>query len=444
LIWNTIQNIFRIEELRQRIYFTLAILFVFRLGAHIPTPGIDGVALTAFFEAQQGSILRFFDMFTGGALARLTVFALGVMPYISASIIMQLLTVVFPYLERLSKEGEAGRKKITIYTRYGTIVLSLVQAFGISAGLESMAAPDGSPVVISTMNTWGFRGLTVITLTAGTAFLMWVGEQINERGIGNGISLIIFAGIVVDIPGAIINSIRLVQTDQIQPILLIIVGVLMVLVIFAVIFMETAYRKIPVQYAKRMQGNRMYGGQSSHLPLKINSSGVIPPIFASSILAFPATITGFITIPWVQAVSAQLMPGRLLYSLLFVIMIFFFAFFYTAIQFNPVKIAEEMKRHGGYIPGIRPGKKTAEYVNGVLSRLIFGGAIYLAAVCILPSILFVAFNVPFSFGGTALLIVVGVGLDLVNQIEAFLVNQNYDGFMRKTKRRQARAASLKL
>ena len=444
MIWNTIQNIFRIEELRQRIYFTLAILFVFRLGAHIPTPGIDGVALTAFFEAQQGSILRFFDMFTGGALARLTVFALGVMPYISASIIMQLLTVVFPYLERLSKEGEAGRKKITIYTRYGTIVLSLVQAFGISAGLESMAAPDGSPVVISTMNTWGFRGLTVITLTAGTAFLMWVGEQINERGIGNGISLIIFAGIVVDIPGAIINSIRLVQTDQIQPILLIIVGVLMVLVIFAVIFMETAYRKIPVQYAKRMQGNRMYGGQSSHLPLKINSSGVIPPIFASSILAFPATITGFITIPWVQAVSAHLMPGRLLYSLLFVIMIFFFAFFYTAIQFNPVKIAEEMKRHGGYIPGIRPGKKTAEYVNGVLSRLTFGGAIYLAAVCILPSILFVAFNVPFSFGGTALLIVVGVGLDLVNQIEAFLLNQNYDGFMRKTKRRQARAASLKL
>ena len=444
MIWNTIQNIFRIEELRQRIYFTLAILFVFRLGAHIPTPGIDGVALTAFFEAQQGSILRFFDMFTGGALARLTVFALGVMPYISASIIMQLLTVVFPYLERLSKEGEAGRKKITIYTRYGTIVLSLVQAFGISAGLESMAAPDGSPVVISTMNTWGFRGLTVITLTAGTAFLMWVGEQINERGIGNGISLIIFAGIVVDIPGAIINSIRLVQTDQIQPILLIIVGVLMVLVIFAVIFMETAYRKIPVQYAKRMQGNRMYGGQSAHLPLKIHSSGVIPPSFASSILAFPATITGFITIPWVQAVSAQLMPGRLLYSLLFVIMIFFFAFFYTAIQFNPVKIAEEMKRHGGYIPGIRPGKKTAEYVNGVLSRLTFGGAIYLAAVCILPSILFVAFNVPFSFGGTALLIVVGVGLDLVNQIEAFLLNQNYDGFMRKTKRRQARAASLKL
>ena len=434
-MWATIQNIFRIEELRERIIFTLFMLFVFRIGAHIPTPGIDGSALTAFFEAQQGSILRFFDMFTGGALARLTVFALGVMPYISASIIMQLLTVVFPYLERLSKEGDAGRRKITAYTRYGTIVLSLVQGFAISVGLESMAAPDGSPVVISTMSPWGFRALTVITLTAGTAFLMWVGEQINERGIGNGISLLIFAGIVVDIPGAIINSIQLVQTDQIAPLVLGIVAVLMVVVIFAVIYMETAYRKIPVQYAKRMQGNRMYGGQSSHLPLKINSSGVIPPIFASSILAFPATITGFIAVPWVQAISGQLLPGRLLYSVLFVLMIFFFCFFYTAIQFNPVKIAEEMKRHGGYIPGIRPGKKTAEYVNLVLTRLTFGGAVYLSAVCILPSILFVIFNVPFSFGGTALLIVVGVGLDLVNQIEAHLLNQNYDGFMKKTKRR---------
>jgi preprotein translocase subunit SecY len=290
-------------------------------------------------------------------------------------------------------------------------------------------------VVISTMSPWGFRALTVITLTAGTAFLMWVGEQINERGIGNGISLLIFAGIVVDIPGAIINSIQLVQTDQLAPLVLGIVAVLMVVVIFAVIYMETAYRKIPVQYAKRMQGNRMYGGQSSHLPLKINSSGVIPPIFASSILAFPATITGFIAVPWVQAISGQLLPGRLLYSVLFVLMIFFFCFFYTAIQFNPVKIAEEMKRHGGYIPGIRPGKKTAEYVNLVLTRLTFGGAVYLSAVCILPSILFVIFNVPFSFGGTALLIVVGVGLDLVNQIEAHLLNQNYDGFMKKTKRR---------
>ena len=433
-----VQNIFRIEELRERILFTLAMLFVFRIGAHIPTPGIDGMALTAFFEAQQGSILRFFDMFTGGALARLTVFALGVMPYISASIIMQLLTVVFPYLERLSKEGEAGRKKITIYTRYGTILLSLIQGFGIAVGLQSMAAPDGAPVVISTMDSWGFRLLTVITLTAGTAFLMWIGEQINERGIGNGISLIIFAGIVVEIPGAILNSVQLVQADQLPILVLAIVAVLMITVIFAVIYIETAYRKIPVQYAKRMQGNRMYGGQASHLPLKINSAGVIPPIFASSLLAFPATITGFMTIPWVQSISNQLLPGRLLYSVLFVMLIFFFCFFYTAIQFNPVKIADEMKKHGGYIPGIRPGKKTAEYVNTVLTRLTFGGAVYLAIVCILPSILFVFFNVPFNFGGTALLIVVGVGLDLVNQIEAFLLNQNYDGFMKKSKRRQAR------
>jgi len=421
-MWTTIQNIFRIEELRARIIFTIAMLFVFRIGAHIPTPGIDGAALTDFFQQQQGSILRFFDMFTGGALARLTVFALGVMPYISASIIIQLLTVVFPYLERLSKEGDMGRKKITAYTRYGTIVLSIVQGFAIAVGLESMAAPDGSPVVISTMSPWAFRALTVITLTAGTAFLMWVGEQINERGIGNGISLLIFAGIVVDIPGAVINSAQLVQTGELPILILLIVGLLMVGVIFAVIFTETAYRRIPVQYAKRLQGNRMYGGQSSHLPLKINSAGVIPPIFASSILAFPATITGFFTIPWVKWVSDQLMPGRFLYSVVFVMLIFFFCFFYTAIQFNPVKIAEEMKRHGGYIPGIRPGKKTAEYLNQVLTRLTTGGAFYLSVICILPSILFVVFNVPFSFGGTALLIVVGVGLDLVNQIEAFLLN----------------------
>ncbi|MGK5090720.1 preprotein translocase subunit SecY [Deltaproteobacteria bacterium TL4] len=435
-MWATIQNIFRIEELRDRIVFTLLMLVVFRIGAHIPTPGIDGTALAAFFEAQKGTILRFFDMFTGGALARLTVFALGVMPYISASIIIQLLTVVFPYLERLSKEGDTGRKKITAYTRYGTIVLSIVQGFGIAVGLQSMAAPDGAPVVISTMSSWGFRSLTVLTLTAGTAFLMWMGEQISERGIGNGISLLIFAGIVVDIPGAIINSVRLVQSEQLSVLVLVFTSVLMVGVVFAVIYMETAYRKIPVQYAKRMQGNRMSGGQVSHLPLKINSSGVIPPIFASSILAFPATITGFIAIPWVQAISRQLAPGNFLYSVLFLIMIFFFCFFYTAIQFNPVKIADEMKRYGGYIPGIRPGKKTAEYVNAVLTRLTFGGALYLGAVCILPSILFVLFNIPFSFGGTALLIVVGVGLDTVKQVESFLLNKNYDGFMSKSKRRR--------
>ena len=434
-MWSTFQNAFKIEELRNRIVFTLLMLVVFRIGAHIPTPGIDSVALGAFFAAQAGTILQFFDMFSGGALQRLTVFALGIMPYISASIIIQLLTVVFPYLEKLSREGEAGRKKITMYTRYGTIVLSVVQGFGIAVGLQTMSAPDGSPLVLPTINPWGFRLLTMITLTAGTAFLMWVGEQINERGIGNGISLIIFAGIVTDIPSASINSVRLVQAGQLSLIAVAIVAIIMVSVIFAVIFMETAQRKIPVQYAKRAMGNRVYGGQSSHLPLKINSAGVIPPIFASSILAFPATIAGFIQIPWVQSVAGQLAPQAVMYNIMYVVMIFFFCFFYTAIQFNPVKISDEMKKFGGYIPGIRPGKKTAEYINQVLTRITFGGAIYLSAVCVLPVVLYRFLNVPFQFGGTALLIVVGVGLDTVRQIEAFLLNRNYDGFMRKSKRR---------
>lgn len=432
---STFANAFKIEELRNRIIFVLLMLVVFRIGAHIPTPGIDSKGLAAFFAAQEGTILSFFDMFSGGALQRLTVFALGIMPYISASIIIQLLTVVFPYLERLAREGEAGRKKITMYTRYGTIVLSIIQGFGIAVGLQSMSSPDGAPIVISTMNSWGFRALTVITLTAGTAFLMWIGEQINERGIGNGISLLIFAGIVTDIPGAILNSVRLVEGGQLAPIVLAVVGVVMVTVIFAVIFMETSTRNIAVQYAKRVQGNKMYGGQSSHLPLKINSAGVIPPIFASSLLAFPATIAGFIQIPWVQAISSQLNPTAFLYNTFYVMLIFFFCFFYTAIQFNPVKIADEMKKFGGYIPGIRPGKKTAEYINQVLTRITFGGAIYLGTVCVLPVILFNLLNVPFFFGGTALLIVVGVGLDTVKQIEAFLLNRNYDGFLKKSKRR---------
>jgi preprotein translocase subunit SecY len=432
---STFQNAFKIEELRNRIIFTLLMLVVFRLGAHIPTPGIDSTALAAFFDSQEGTIFSFFDMFSGGALQRLTVFALGIMPYISASIIIQLLTVVFPYLERLSREGEAGRRKITMYTRYGTIGLSLVQGFGIAVGLQSMSSPEGAPIVISTMSSWGFRIVTVITLTAGTAFLMWIGEQINERGIGNGISLIIFAGIVTDIPGAAINSIRLVQANQLTSLVLASVAVIMLGVIFAVIFMETSTRKIAVQYAKRVQGNKMYGGQSSHLPLKINSAGVIPPIFASSILAFPATITGFIQVDWVQSISSQLAPTAVLYNIFYVFMIFFFCFFYTAIQFNPVKIADEMKKFGGYIPGIRPGKKTAEYINQVLTRITFGGAIYLASVCVLPVILFNALNVPFFFGGTALLIVVGVGLHTVQEIENFMLNRNYDGFLKKGKRR---------
>ncbi len=438
------QNVLRIEELRNRIIFVFLMLVVFRLGAHIPTPGIDRESLAAFFESQAGGIFDFFDLFSGGALQRLTIFALGVVPYISASIIIQLFTVVFPYLERLSREGELGRRKITMYTRYSTIGLSLVQGFGISVGLQSMSAPSGEPVVLDTMPLWGFRLLTVITLTAGTAFLMWIGEQINERGVGNGISLIIFAGIVAEIPTAIINTLRLVQAGQLSGIILGVVGFIMLLVMFAIIFMETSIRKIAVQYAKRQQGRQVIAGQSSHLPLKINSAGVIPPIFASSILAFPATIASFIQAPWVQRFSAQLSPTAFLYNFLYVLMIFFFCFFYTAIQFNPVKISDEMKRFGGYIPGIRPGGKTAEYINHVLTRITFGGAIYLAAVCVLPVILFNLLNVPFFFGGTALLIVIGVGLDTMRQLESFLLSRNYDGFLQKGKRRRTGMRTLRV
>lgn len=322
-----LKNIFKLEELRNRLFFTILMLIVFRVGAHIPTPGIDGTALASFFDAQKGSILAFFDMFTGGALSRLTIFALGIMPYISASIIIQLFTVVFPYLEALSKEGDAGRRKIIVYTRYGTVILSIIQGFGIAVGIQGMAAIDGTPIVTSSMSAWGFRVLAVLTLSAGTCFLMWVGEQINERGIGNGISLIIFTGIVVDIPGALLQSVRFLEGGQLSIFVLVLVLLLVIVVIFFVIFIETAYRKIPVQYAKRLQGNRMVGGQSSYLPLKINSAGVIPPIFASSILAFPATITGFIAVPWVQAIGHQLVPGQFLYSLLFLIMIFSLVFF---------------------------------------------------------------------------------------------------------------------
>ncbi len=431
----TFKNISRIEELRSRILFTLGMLIVFRIGCHIPIPGIDSAALAAFFNSSGRGLLSHLDMFSGGALANMTIFALGIMPYISASIIIQLMVAVFPFLERLQKEGESGRKKITQYTRYGTIVLSIIQGFGIAVGLESMGL-GGQKVVMTDMSVWGFRSLTILTLTAGTAFVMWLGEQISERGIGNGISLIIFAGIVTGIPAASLQTWSLMQTGEITLFVILLVAVIIVGVIGAVIYFETANRKIPVQYAKRMQGNRMTGGQHSHLPLKINASGVIPPIFASSILAFPATITGFTQIEWVQSIGSQLMPGRMLYNIVFVALIFFFCFFYTAIQYNPMKIAEELKRHGGFIPGIRPGQKTAEYLNLVLTRLTFGGAIYLSIICVMPSILYLYFKVPFSFGGTAVLIVVGVALDTVQQIETFLLNQNYDGFTKKSKKRK--------
>ncbi len=426
------QNISKIPELRKRIFFTLMMLAVYRVGCHIPTPGIDGSALSAFFGARQGTLFGLFDMFSGGALSQMSVMALGIMPYISASIILQLMTVVVPHLEKLKKEGEQGRKKITQYTRYGTVVLSVIQGFGIAIGLERMTSPGGAMVV--PMGGWGFRLMTVITLTAGTAFLMWLGEQITERGIGNGISLIIFSGIVAGFPAAVGNTFRLMSTGELTPFFMLIMVAVMIAVVGVIVFVERGQRRIPVQYAKRVVGRRMYGGQSTHLPLKVNTAGVIPPIFASSIIMFPATIANFMSVeelPWLQTVVNYLTPGHIVYNLIFVVFIIFFCYFYTAVQFNPVDVADNMKKYGGFIPGIRPGKNTAEYIDRVLTRLTFSGALYVSAVCVLPQILIYEFNVPFYFGGTALLIVVGVAMDTANQIESHMLTRHYEGFMKK-------------
>ncbi|MBI4383594.1 MAG: preprotein translocase subunit SecY [Nitrospinae bacterium] len=422
-------NIFKIPELKRRVLFTLGLLAVYRIGAHIPTPGIDSKALAEIFARAQGSILGFFDMFSGGALSRLTIFALGIMPYISASIILQLMTMVSPYLARLKKEGEQGQKKITQYTRYGTVLLSMIQSSGISVGLEAMKAPSGALIVPHP--GWSFRLLTILTLTAGTAFIMWLGEQITERGIGNGISLIIFAGIVAGTPSAIFQSLDLMGTGELQPLIALFLMGLMFVVVGVIVFTEGGQRRIPIQYAKRVVGRKMYGGQSTHLPLKVNTSGVIPPIFASSIIMFPATIARFIDHPWMQTVSGWLTPGTVIYSLIFIGAIFFFCYFYTAVIFNPVDVADNMKKYGGYVPGIRPGTKTSEYIDQVLSRVTFYGALYLSFICILPDYLIKYFNIPFYFGGTSLLIVVGVSLDTMQQIESHLVMRNYDGFIKK-------------
>lgn len=422
------QNIAGITELRKRIFFTLMMLAVFRIGAQIPTPGINTEALAAFFAATKGTLFGLFDMFSGGALEKFSIFALGIMPYISASIILQLLTVVIPHLERLSKEGEAGRKKITQYTRYGTVVLSIIQGLGISIGLESMTGPSGEAVVISP--GWGFRLMAVITLTSGTAFIMWLGEKITERGIGNGISLIIFAGIVARLPSAVINTFRLMGTGALGAVSVLFLIALMLAVVGVIIFMERGQRRIPVQYAKRVVGRKMYGGQSTHLPLKINTAGVIPPIFASSIIMFPATIANFINVPWVQKGAQILSPGSIFHEILYVGFIIFFCYFYTAVVFNPVDVAENMKKYGGYIPGIRPGKKTSEFIDRVLSRITLIGALYVSTVCVLPSILIAQFNVPFYFGGTALLIVVGVAMDTIAQMETHMVARHYEGFLK--------------
>ena len=422
-------NIFRIPELKKKVFFTLGILVVYRIGAHIPTPGINSVALAEIMARMSGTIMGFFDMFSGGALSRLTIFALGIMPYISASIILQLMTMVSPYLARLKKEGEQGQKKITQYTRYGTIVLSMVQSSGIAVGLEAMKSPSGNPIV--PMPGWDFRIMTVLTLTAGTAFLMWLGEQITERGIGNGISLIIFAGIVAGTPAAIFQSMDLMGTGELSVLVMLFLLVFMAAVIGAIVFTEGGQRRISIQYAKRVVGRKMYGGQSTHLPLKVNTSGVIPPIFASSIIMFPATIAQFTTEPWMKNVSAMLTPGTIVYSLIFIGAIFFFCYFYTAVIFNPVDVADNMKKHGGFVPGIRPGPKTSEHIDEILSKITFYGAIYLSLVCILPDYLIKYINIPFYFGGTSLLIVVGVSLDTMQQIESHMVMRNYDGFLKK-------------
>ncbi|PYQ55260.1 MAG: preprotein translocase subunit SecY [Acidobacteria bacterium] len=462
----SLRNIWDVPDLRKRVLFTLGLLAVYRLGNHIPTPGINAKALIDFFEQNRSNWFGLVDMFSGGNLSRVTVFALGIMPYISASIILQLLTVVWPYLEKLSKEGELGRRKITQYTRYGTVLLSIVQSLGISVYLEKMTVAQQFKIVESP--GIAFKLMTVLTLTTGTAFIMWLGEQITERGIGNGMSLLIFAGIVVGFPRGVLDSVQKISRGELGLITALLLVAMMVLVVAAIVFVERGQRRITVQYAKRVVGRRMYGGQSTHLPLRVNTSGVIPVIFASSIIAFPQTIASWWSAqnPWMQAVSEQLKWGMPLYNLLYVTFIIFFCYFYTAIVFNPDDVAENMRKYGGFVPGIRPGKRTAEYLDHILGRITFGGAIYLALIAILPEFLITGFKVApipyigpgldafltnnnlewvteglglnFYFGGTSLLIIVGVAMDTVAQVEAQLIMRHYEGFSGPGKGRRIR------
>jgi preprotein translocase subunit SecY len=426
----------RIPELRRRLMFTALALAVYRIGVAVPTPGIDGQALASFFDAASGTLFGQFNLFSGGAFERLSVFALGIMPYISVAIILDLLKVASPYLDELYKEGEAGRRKITNYTRYGTVGLSIIQGFMLATGFEKMMAPGGAPIVLEP--GWYFRITTVITLTAGAVFVMWIGEQITERGIGNGISLVIMAGIVARLPSALSTTGQFVREGEMSIFVLLFILLVAAAVTGGIVYVETAQRRIPIQYARITRGRRVYGGQSSHLPLKINTSGVIPPIFASSILVFPATIGTFM--PQFKDYVQFLAPGGLVYDILYVVLIVFFCYFYTAVTFNPVDVADNLKKHGGFIPGIRPGRFTAEYIDRVLSRITLGGAIYVSAVCVLPTILIARFNVPFYFGGTALLIVVGVAIDTIGQIETHLLTRNYEGFMRRGRVKSRRGA----
>jgi preprotein translocase subunit SecY len=430
-----IANIFRIPELRKRIFYTLALLAVYRIGIFVTTPGVDRNAMKDYLasSAGGGGLLNLMNFFSGGALEQLSVFALGIMPYITSSIIMQLMTVVIPALERLNKEGDAGRRKINQYTRYGTILIAVVQSIMLSSWLKGINHEGSSVVNAEWAAAWGGVGfvlITIVTLTAGTSFIMWLGERITERGIGNGISLIIFAGIVARLPEAVYTTIIGLKEGTYQPFEIFVLVAVMVLVIGAIVFIERGQRRIPVQYAKRIVGNKQYGGQATHLPLKVNTSGVIPPIFASSILMFPATAASFIEASWMQSVNQALMPGTWLYNTVFGLLIVFFAFFYTAMVFNPVDVADNLKKFGGFVPGIRPGRATADYIDRVLTRITFAGSLYLTAICLLPNIIQVAVSnqVPFYFGGTGLLIVVGVALDTAQQIEGHLITRHYDGF----------------
>ena len=422
----------KLTDLKQRVFFVVAALVVFRIGAHIPVPGINAVALSELFRQNQGSIVGLFNMFSGGALGRFSVFALGVMPYISASIIIQLLTTVIPSLEELNKEGEAGRRKITQYTRYATVFLAMFQALGITIALAGQRA-GGIPVVISP--GIGFKVVSVITLVSGTMFLMWIGEQMTERGVGNGISMIIFAGITAGLPGAVGNTLELARTGSFQPLFVLVLFVIAIGVTGFVVFVERGQRRITVNYAKRQQGRKMYAGQTSHLPLKINMSGVIPPIFASSIILFPATLGSWFGhtkgMGWLQDIATTLSPGQPIYVILYATAIIFFCFFYTAMTVNPKDMADNLKKSGAFIPGIRPGEQSARYIDGVLTRLTFAGALYVTLVCLLPEFLIVKWNVPFYFGGTSLLIIVVVCMDFMAQVQAHLMSHQYESLLKR-------------
>ncbi len=425
------------SSLAKRLGWTFLLLCCYRIGVHVPIPGVDAAALAAYFKSLSGTLFDMFDMFSGGGLSNVSVFALGVMPYISASIIMQLLQVVSPDIKRMAKEeGQAGRRKITQYTRYLTVLITLVQGLFISIGLESMTSPDGTPIVLNA--GWHFRMVTMATFTAGSMLVMWLGEQITERGIGNGISLIIFCGIVVGIPRGIMQSLDLIKSGSMSIFLAVVIVLLMAAVLTAIVFVERAQRRIPISYAKRQIGRKMFGGQNTHLPLRVNTAGVIPPIFASSLLLFPATVGQFSTNEYVRMVTDFFAPHGILYNVLYVVLIFFFCYFYTAIIIDPKDMAENLKKTGGFVPGIRPGERTQEYIDTVLSRLTLSGAVYISAISLLPMLMIAKFNVPFYFGGTSLLILVGVAMDFMNQVESHMISTQYQGLMNKAARKGGR------